>query len=163
MVEATLERMQHSREFTARRTQNWLVLGLTYAAMYMARYNFPLANKALSDAYGWDKAQVVVQSLKSRQRKILVEGGSDARYLPTGHLVYALGGSLFAVVFGAWAACWVKNIGYTWYFVEGASVAAILAVQPHMAMLALGRKGIAELIAAQRAVLARLMVTPPPS
>src|SRR5438105_11222275 len=46
---------------------------------------------------------------------------------------------LFAVVFGAWAACWVKNIGYTWYFVEGASVAAILAVQPHMAMLALGR------------------------
>jgi hypothetical protein len=30
-------------------------------------------------------------------------------------------------------------------------------------MLALGRKGIAELIAAQRTVLARLMVTPPPS
>lgn len=48
----------HSPEFQSRRTQNWLVLGLTYAAMYMARYNFPLANKALSDAYGWDKAQV---------------------------------------------------------------------------------------------------------
>src|SRR5437870_1806834 len=30
-------------------------------------------------------------------------------------------------------------------------------------MIALGRKGIAELIAAQRAVLARLMVTPPPN
>src|SRR5206468_12558789 len=36
----------------------WLVLGFTYAAMYMARYNFPFANKALSDAYGWDKADV---------------------------------------------------------------------------------------------------------
>ena len=48
----------HSPEFRKRRTQNWLVLGLTYAAMYMARYNFPLANKALSDTYGWDKAQV---------------------------------------------------------------------------------------------------------
>jgi MFS transporter, OPA family, glycerol-3-phosphate transporter len=48
----------HSAEFKARRTQNWLVLGLTYAAMYMARYNFALANKALSDTYGWDKAQV---------------------------------------------------------------------------------------------------------
>src|SRR5689334_25254569 len=48
----------HSPAFLTRRTQNWLVLGLTYAAMYMARYNFPLANKALSDAYGWDKAQV---------------------------------------------------------------------------------------------------------
>ncbi len=50
--------VRHDPSFTARRTQNWLVLGLTYAAMYMARYNFPLANKALSDAYGWDKAQV---------------------------------------------------------------------------------------------------------
>ena len=48
----------HTAEFRSRRTQNWLVLGLTYAAMYMARYNFPIANKALSDAYGWDKAQV---------------------------------------------------------------------------------------------------------
>src|SRR5262249_2646893 len=49
---------EHSAEFRARRTRNWFVLGLTYAAMYMARYNIPLANKSLSDAYGWDKAQV---------------------------------------------------------------------------------------------------------
>jgi OPA family glycerol-3-phosphate transporter-like MFS transporter len=48
----------HTREFRLRRTQNWLVLGLTYAAMYMARYNFGFANKSLSDAYGWDKAEV---------------------------------------------------------------------------------------------------------
>jgi hypothetical protein len=46
---------------------------------------------------------------------------------------------LFAVVFGAWAAYWVKNIGYTWYFVEGASIAAILSVQLQMAAMALGR------------------------
>lgn len=52
--------IKHSPQFVARRTQNWFVLGLTYAAMYMARYNFPLANKSLSDAYGWDKAQVGV-------------------------------------------------------------------------------------------------------
>lgn len=54
----TLERPAHSAQFVARRTQNWLVLGLTYAAMYMARYNFSFANKSLSDAYGWNKAQV---------------------------------------------------------------------------------------------------------
>ena len=47
----------------------------------------------------WDKAKVVVQSLKSRERKTLFENGSDARYLPTGHIVYAVGGSLFAVAF----------------------------------------------------------------
>ncbi len=48
----------HSREFRARRVKNWLVLGLTYAAMYMARYNFSFANKSLSDQYGWSKTQI---------------------------------------------------------------------------------------------------------
>jgi serine/threonine-protein kinase len=48
---------------------------------------------------GWDKAQIVVQSLKSTERKILVAGGSDGRYVPTGHIVYALGGVLFAIPF----------------------------------------------------------------
>ena len=47
----------------------------------------------------WDKAKVVVQSLSSGQRKTLIEGGSDARYIPSGHVVYAVAGSLFAVAF----------------------------------------------------------------
>ena len=47
----------------------------------------------------WDKARIVVQSLTSHERKTLFENGSDARYLPTGHIVYAVGGSLFAVAF----------------------------------------------------------------
>jgi serine/threonine-protein kinase len=58
---------------------------------------FTVATAATTDA--WDKAQIVVQSLKSSERKTLVSGGSDGRYLPTGHLVYALGGVLFAVPF----------------------------------------------------------------
>ena len=58
---------------------------------------FTVATAATAD--GWDKAQIVVQSLKSSERKTLVSGGSDGRYLPTGHLVYALGGVLFAVPF----------------------------------------------------------------
>ena len=53
-----LERPRHSSQFHIRRTQNWLALGFTYAAMYMARYNFPFANKALSDQYGWSRAQI---------------------------------------------------------------------------------------------------------
>jgi eukaryotic-like serine/threonine-protein kinase len=47
----------------------------------------------------WDKARVVVQSLASKERKTLIEGASDARYVPTGHLVYAVGGNVFAVAF----------------------------------------------------------------
>jgi serine/threonine-protein kinase len=51
----------------------------------------------------WDEARIVAQSLRSGQRTVLVEGGSDARYVPTGHLVYALGGNLFAMRFDAGA------------------------------------------------------------
>src|SRR5712692_9635336 len=47
----------------------------------------------------WDKAKVVVQSSRSGERKTLIDGGSDGRYLPTGHIVYARGGTLFAVRF----------------------------------------------------------------
>ena len=49
----------------------------------------------------WDRARIAVQSLKSGEPKLLIEGGSDARYVPTGHLVYALSGSLYAVPFDA--------------------------------------------------------------
>jgi serine/threonine-protein kinase len=58
---------------------------------------FTLASASVSDR--WDKAQVVVQSLASGERKSLIAGGSDARYLPTGHIVYALGGRVFGVAF----------------------------------------------------------------
>jgi serine/threonine-protein kinase len=47
----------------------------------------------------WDRAHIVVQSLTSGERKTLIEGGSDAHFLPSGHIVYALSGSLFAVAF----------------------------------------------------------------
>lgn len=48
----------HSMIFRRRRTFNWLTLGVTYATMYMARYNLSFVNKALSDKYGWSKTQV---------------------------------------------------------------------------------------------------------
>ena len=39
----------------------------------------------------WDKGRIVVQSLESGDQRTIIEGGSDARYLPTGHLIYATG------------------------------------------------------------------------
>jgi serine/threonine protein kinase len=54
----------------------------------------------LGDGAGrWDKAQVVVQTMPSGARKTLISGGTDARYVRTGHLLYALGGVVFAVAF----------------------------------------------------------------
>ena len=50
-------------------------------------------------AQAWDDSQIVVQSLDTNERKVLINGGTDARYVPTGHLVYALQGTLLAVPF----------------------------------------------------------------
>jgi serine/threonine-protein kinase len=46
-----------------------------------------------------DNAQIAVLDLKSGQKKTLIRGGSDARYVDTGHLVYAVAGTLRAVRF----------------------------------------------------------------
>ncbi len=60
---------------------------------------FSIAKRTSPDIDRWDAAQVVVQSLETGVRKTLIEGGNDARYVPTGHIVYAAGANLFAVPF----------------------------------------------------------------
>ena len=47
----------------------------------------------------WNQAQIVLQSLTTGERVVLVNGGRDARYLATGHLVYALNGAILAAPF----------------------------------------------------------------
>jgi len=47
----------------------------------------------------WTNAQVGVQSLGTGERKNLVQGGTYPRYAPTGHLVYAQGGTMMAAPF----------------------------------------------------------------
>src|ERR1700687_2539023 len=44
-------------------------------------------------------AQVAVQSVGMGERRNLIQGASQPRYAPSGHLVYAQGGSLMAVPF----------------------------------------------------------------
>ena len=43
-----------------------------------------------ADQTSWDEAQIVVQSVATGERTVLIQGGRDGRYLPTGHLVYLL-------------------------------------------------------------------------
>jgi serine/threonine-protein kinase len=47
----------------------------------------------------WDSTDVVVQSMTSGERKVLIKGGADARYVASGHLVYMRVGTLMAVPF----------------------------------------------------------------
>ena len=60
---------------------------------------FDVATGGAGVADRWDNGMVVAQSLSTGDRTVLIEGGSDARYVPTGHLVYALDDGLFAVAF----------------------------------------------------------------
>jgi len=53
----------------------------------------------LTRTRNWNDAQIVVQDLETGERRVLVEGGTDARYLPTGQLVYVRDGTLLAVPF----------------------------------------------------------------
>ncbi len=54
---------------------------------------------ATSTTESWDHASIAVGSIKTGEYKVVLEGGVQARYSPTGHIVYARGGSLYAVNF----------------------------------------------------------------
>jgi eukaryotic-like serine/threonine-protein kinase len=57
---------------------------------------FTISNE---DNESHDDATIAVLDLTTGHKKILVQGGMDARYSPSGHLVYARAGSLLAVPF----------------------------------------------------------------
>jgi serine/threonine-protein kinase len=47
----------------------------------------------------WEDTQVIARSLETGEQTVLVTGGSDGRYVPTGHLIYVRLGTLMAVPF----------------------------------------------------------------
>jgi dipeptidyl aminopeptidase/acylaminoacyl peptidase len=47
----------------------------------------------------YSNARIGLLNLRTGEQRVLLEGGANARYAPTGHVVYARGGSLFAVPF----------------------------------------------------------------
>src|SRR5262249_39171649 len=52
-------------------------------------------------ANGWEDTRIVVQPLPGGERRTLVERAADARYVPTGHLVYMRLGTLVGSPFDA--------------------------------------------------------------
>src|ERR1035441_8011007 len=50
--------VHHPPGFRARRGVNWAFLGLLYTSFYMCRYNLSIANKAISDEYGFSRGQM---------------------------------------------------------------------------------------------------------
>ncbi len=54
---------------------------------------------AFATAGGYDDATIVAQPLPSGPKKILLRGGYQGRYVPSGHIVYIREGTLFATAF----------------------------------------------------------------
>lgn len=47
----------------------------------------------------WEDTEIVAQSLATGERKVLVQGAADGRYLPSGHLAFVRRGTLMAMPF----------------------------------------------------------------
>jgi serine/threonine protein kinase/Tol biopolymer transport system component len=70
-------------------------------------------------ARDWDDERIAVLEPGASEPRIVVQGGSNARYLPTGHLVYGHAGSLVAVRFN------LARLA-----VEGTAVPVVRSVHP---------------------------------
>jgi serine/threonine protein kinase/WD40 repeat protein len=70
------------------------------ANMLFSPQILPDGKSVLVSQYDFSKYRIILQSLKSGQGKELISvEGTVSRYLPTGHIVYMVGNSLFAVPF----------------------------------------------------------------
>jgi hypothetical protein len=45
---------------------------------------------------GWGNVQIVAHSFKDGSQRVVIERGADARYLTSGHLIYSVGGTVYA-------------------------------------------------------------------
>jgi OPA family glycerol-3-phosphate transporter-like MFS transporter len=114
------EQPQHDAAFRRRRGINWLTLGLTYATFYMGRYNFSVAQKSLSDEFGWSKGDVGwiltaglwVYAISTVVNGPLTDRFGGRRVLLVGTAGAAVGNILFGLgsFFGLGAKSWL--LGY---------------------------------------------------
>ncbi len=51
-------RIKYPPGFRPRRGLNWVLLGLLYTSFYLCRYNLSIANKSISDEYGFSRADM---------------------------------------------------------------------------------------------------------
>src|SRR5690349_6713465 len=96
--------LTHTREFRARRVQNWFVLGLMYGFFYMSRYNFSAVQAAIAEQFGWDHANfgnVVTAGLFTYGCAVFLNGPlADRIGGKRAILIGAAGAAFFNLLFG---------------------------------------------------------------
>ena len=101
--------LKHPEGFRARRGLNWGSIGLLYASYYLCRYNFPIANDAISTEFHLSNTQM---GLIISANQIAYAVGQMINGLFTDRiggrkamLIGAIGSILLNLMFG-WAATW---------------------------------------------------------
>jgi OPA family glycerol-3-phosphate transporter-like MFS transporter len=102
--------------FRARRGLNWGFVGLLYTSFYMCRYNLPIANSAISEEFGFSKAQmgnIITTALLAYACGQIINGLlADRLGGKRAMLIGAAGTIVMNIVFGL-ASFW----GLLWLFV----------------------------------------------
>jgi MFS transporter, OPA family, glycerol-3-phosphate transporter len=110
---------QHSRAFRVRRVLNWFPLGVTYATLYMGRYNFNVVKGLMGNMFHLDKAQMgIIATAGFWTYAISV--------IFNGPLADRLGGRA-AIIYGAIGAALV-NLLIGGLFLEGWSTKVIVGM-----------------------------------
>ena len=97
--------MQYPHGFRARRGLNWGFLGLLYTSFYMCRYNFSIANKSISEEFGFSRAQmgyIITAALFAYACGLIINGLlTDRMGGKRAMLIGAAGTIVMNILFGA--------------------------------------------------------------
>src|SRR5437763_1110612 len=106
----------HPPGFRAQRGLNWAFVGLLYTSFYMCRYNLPLASGAISNEFGFSKAQIgaiITTALLAYACGLILNGLLADRFGgKRAMLIAAVATIVMNILFGA-ASFW----GLLWLFV----------------------------------------------
>ena len=106
----------HPPGFRARRGLNWTFIGLLYTSFYTCRYNLAIANKSISDEFGFNKAQmgsIITTALLAYAFGQIINGLlTDRLGGKRAMLIGAAGTVIMNIIFGV-ASFW----GLLWFFV----------------------------------------------
>jgi len=97
--------LHHPPGFRARRGLNWAFLGLLYTSFYMCRYNFSIANKSISEEFGFSRAQmgsIITTALFAYACGLIINGLlTDRMGGKRAMLIGAAGTIVMNILFGA--------------------------------------------------------------
>lgn len=108
--------LQHPSGFRKRRGLNWTFVGLLYTSFYTCRYNLAIANKSISDEFGFNKAQmgtIITTALLAYACGQIINGLLTDRIGGKRAMLVGAGGTVIMNTIFGFASFW----GLLWLFV----------------------------------------------